>query len=177
MLARTSARDRLVVRSTLDELVIVNLASWTVRSTHRLPRPNPEAYWLFYWVLACIDPSHPWIYHTDIRDRCLHRWDLDAADLSAPLACGLDLDYEWITYYGWPAFAPGTSEAPTAVPMPSRFRTSTSGLAVLALVATFVLSMLSLLRVSGLLRRVSRACTVVSKHGHDLQAATRLQTR
>jgi len=153
-------RDRLVVQSMLDELLVVDLDAWAVRSTYQLPRPDPEAYWTFSWVLVGADPEGHWIYLADIGEGCLRRWDLDTLELSTPLACGLDLRPEWVMYYGWPAFAPGTSEATATLPAPARQRTGTVGVAALALGAVSLLAVLALLVASSTLRRsVTSVCS------------------
>jgi len=145
--------EHLVVQSKLDELMIVDLGSWTIRSTHRLPRPDPEAPWIFYWVLLGADPSRPWIYLVDLRDECVRRWDLAAQELSAPVACGLHLPYELITYHGWPVFSPGVSEAQAASATPTHLGTRTLTMTTLALGTTFILSVASAIFVLLVVRR------------------------
>ncbi|MCX7622760.1 MAG: hypothetical protein N2Z82_03245, partial [Thermomicrobium sp.] len=129
----TPVGERLVTRTPVDELVVVDLRDWTRVSLHQLPaRPADHP-----WLLVGADPTAEVVYLADTGQRCLYHWNPTTATLSAPLACDLYLEDPWIVFYGWPAFAPGTTatHAPLAATLLDPARLATAALA-----ATFALA-------------------------------------
>lgn len=130
--------DHLVVHPRLDQLLAIDLADWQVVSTlqHRRTSP-PDWNWIYDWMLVGADAADGVVYLADTGQRCLYHWNPTAATFSAPLACDLYLEDPWIVFYGWPAFAPGTTANPA--PLASTLL-DPARLATAALAATFALA-------------------------------------
>jgi hypothetical protein len=133
------AGDRLIAFSTeASELLAIDAASWQLTATHRLP----EERFPYRWHLVGSDPAQHAVYLADIAEGCLWRFPLDSGTLSAPLACGLYLEFAYVTYYHWPAFSPGTAAPLGAIGLLRHLPESLAGTATAVLAGTFLVAAL-----------------------------------
>jgi len=131
----TLAADRLVAFSaTPPELDVIDPASWQILATHRLP-VEATAY---DWLLVGADPSERAVYVATESSGCLRRLQLDDGTLSAPLACGLYLEFPYTAYYRWPAFASGTAAPLLAANTAGSIPDALGGVAIALLATTFL---------------------------------------
>jgi hypothetical protein len=133
------AGDWLVAFSTeASELLAIDAASWQLTATHRLP----EEGFPYRWHLVGSDPAQHAVYLADLAEGCLWRFPLDSGTLSAPLACGLYLEFAYVTYYHWPAFSPGTAAPLGAIGLLRHLPESLAGTATALLAGTFLIAAL-----------------------------------
>ena len=137
--AATLAADRLVGFSPqASELLVIDPAHWRLVATHRLPVGSNASDWL----LVGAEPEERTVYVGAISDGCLWRFPLDSGTLSAPLACGLYLEFPYVTYYHWPAFSPGTTAPAGATGLLQQLSDSIAGIATAVLAGTFLVAAL-----------------------------------
>ncbi len=137
--AATLAADRLVAFSEqASELLVVDPDPWHLSATYRLPERGFSSDWL----LVGAEPRERTVYVGAISDGCLWRFPLDSGTLSAPLACGLYLEFPYVTYYHWPAFSPGTAAPLGATGLLRHLPESLAGVATAVLAGTFLVAAL-----------------------------------
>lgn len=137
--AATLAADRLVGFSPqASELLVIDPAHWQLVATDRLPVSSDASDWL----LVGAEPEERTVYVGAISDGCLWRVPLDSGTLTAPLACGLYLEFPYSTDDHWPAFSPGTTAPASATGLLRHLPESAAGVATTLLAGTFLVAAL-----------------------------------
>ncbi|MCM8746550.1 hypothetical protein NET03_08375 [Thermomicrobium sp. CFH 73360] len=130
-----STPEQVIVLARPNALLFIDNQRWQIRTQTMLPSSVES------WTLVGYDAARSSVYIGSMDDGCLRSIDLSTATLSQPVACNLNLSFEWRFYYGWPVYAPGVAQ-PASVPATTSWMENLSSLATAVLAATFALAAL-----------------------------------